>query len=534
VYIIDGTLSIKGATLTIEPGTVVKFKDGAQIEVGYNTQNSTLIANGTAAEPITFTSFSSTPASGDWDYIYFGEGATSNCSLSYCTILYGGGYNSDHGAIHLYDSKISIDHCIIKNTKYYGVSLNRDAEFKNFNNNTIENTGSYAINIYPNAVHTIGTYNNISASTTKGIKVNGGTFSLNEETWLEQSCPYVIDGALSIQSSSGATLKIDAGNTILFTDGSQIEVAYNSGNFGTLIANGTENKPILFSSTSTTPEAGDWDAILCYSGTTPSTSFQYCTFEYGGNYSSSYGMVHLSDCKASFINCTFRHSKYDALRLSDDAEFVSFENNTFENIIASNYPVSLYPNAAATIGTGNTFNTNLGVRIFGGTYTLANATWRKLNIPYYIDGTAEIQSTSGATLTIEPGTTIKFTQGSQIEVAYNSGKYGKIIAQGTASEPIIFTSAAPDGAQSNGDWDAILLYEGTMSGTIFDNCKILYGGGYTSSYGQIHISNSGSNVTVSNCEIAYSGAWGISINSASPNITGINYHDNTEGDVTNW
>ncbi len=530
VYVIDGTLRIDGATLTIEPGTVVKFTEGSQIEVGYSTQNSTLIANGTAAEPIIFTSVSSTPVAGDWDYIYFGSGATSDCSMSYCTIMYGGGYASNYGMIELSDAKISMTHCTLKYSEYYGICLNDEAEFKNFTQNTIENIGSYAISLYPNSVSTIGTYNNINSNTTKGIKVRTGTFDLDDATWLSQTCPYVIDGTLSIQSEAGATLRIEAPNSIKFTEGSQIEVAYNTGKYGAIIADGTETKPIVFTSYATSPSAGDWDGIFLYDGTLNTTSFTYCTFEYGGGYAQNYGMIDAGNCEISFNHCTFAYSKYNTIDMNDEGKFSSFDYNEFNNIPASYYPIKMSGNWAHTIGVNNTFNTNKGVKIINSTLN-QDATWHKLNVAYYIDGTLSIQSSAGNTLTLEPGTQIKFTEGSQIEVAYNSGMYGRIVAQGTASEPIVFTSAAPDGNQGAGDWDAIFMYGGTMSGTVFDNCKFLYGGGYSSSYGMLYITDNGSNVTVSNSEIAYSQYWGIRISDATPTLTNNNYHDNGSGDV---
>src|SRR5688500_19723893 len=59
VYVVDG------ATLTIEPGTIIqgeKSSRGALII----TRGTKLIANGTKANPIVFTSDAATPAPGDW------------------------------------------------------------------------------------------------------------------------------------------------------------------------------------------------------------------------------------------------------------------------------------------------------------------------------------------------------------------------------------------------------------------------------------------------------------------------------------
>ena len=62
---------------------------------------------------------------------------------------------------------------------------------------------------------------------------------------------------------------------------------------------------------------------------------------------------------------------------------------------------------------------------------------------------------SGQTLTIEPGTVIfgdKATKGTLI-----IDRGGKMIADGTQSEPIVFTSALPAGQRDKGDWGGLIL-----------------------------------------------------------------------------
>lgn len=74
------------------------------------------------------------------------------------------------------------------------------------------------------------------------------------------------------------------------------------------------------------------------------------------------------------------------------------------------------------------------------------------NIEYTMTGTVLVKS--GATLTIPAGTTIKATAGGT-NVYLLVEKGGKLIADGTADKPVIFTSAAS--APKAGDWGGILL-----------------------------------------------------------------------------
>jgi hypothetical protein len=61
----------------------------------------------------------------------------------------------------------------------------------------------------------------------------------------------------------------------------------------------------------------------------------------------------------------------------------------------------------------------------------------------------------GAVLTIEPGTIIKGQQGSTASLVVRQG--GKLIANGTADKPIVFTSSQAPGSRAPGDWGGVVL-----------------------------------------------------------------------------
>lgn len=62
---------------------------------------------------------------------------------------------------------------------------------------------------------------------------------------------------------------------------------------------------------------------------------------------------------------------------------------------------------------------------------------------------------SGAELTIEPGTVIKGDKDTKAALIVERG--GKLIAKGTATAPIVFTSAQAKGSRRPGDWGGIIL-----------------------------------------------------------------------------
>jgi len=59
----------------------------------------------------------------------------------------------------------------------------------------------------------------------------------------------------------------------------------------------------------------------------------------------------------------------------------------------------------------------------------------------------------GGTLTIEAGTTIKGENDSSLVVT----TAGRLVAEGTAASPIVFTSGQADGARAAGDWGGVVL-----------------------------------------------------------------------------
>ncbi len=101
-------------------------------------------------------------------------------------------------------------------------------------------------------------------------------------------------------------------------------------------------------------------------------------------------------------------------------------------------------------GTENANGTQLGNGdqgfVFTGKQTLKKGTYTLKGWIYIADG---------AELTIEPGTVIKGDKQTKATMIVERG--GKLIAQGTASAPIVFTSEAEPGNRKPGDWGGIIL-----------------------------------------------------------------------------
>jgi hypothetical protein len=94
-----GTLYVGGntglVTLTIEPGVTMRFKKGGVMYVdhasGTSPAHAALVAAGTAAKPITFTSDQATPAPGDWLGLWFGGIPAVTSAVDFARVEYAGG-----------------------------------------------------------------------------------------------------------------------------------------------------------------------------------------------------------------------------------------------------------------------------------------------------------------------------------------------------------------------------------------------------------------------------------------------------------
>lgn len=89
-------------TLTIEPGVVLRFAPGAALEVdpwnsAVDPAVAALIAVGTAAQPIVFTSAATVPRPGDWRGLWFGNVPAESNRIEHARVEYAGGDCSCQG-----------------------------------------------------------------------------------------------------------------------------------------------------------------------------------------------------------------------------------------------------------------------------------------------------------------------------------------------------------------------------------------------------------------------------------------------------
>ena len=146
-----------GVTLTIEPGTVVKFdaqaddqSGGRDADVSELIVNGSLLAEGTEMAPILFTSDALFDNPGDWGGIRASwQLGVKTFSLNYCEIEYAadGLYFESSNGIHSLSISNSNFHDISTDGVYVYANSGAKLTFT-MNNSTVRNTGRYGIYTY--------------------------------------------------------------------------------------------------------------------------------------------------------------------------------------------------------------------------------------------------------------------------------------------------------------------------------------------------------------------------------------------------
>jgi hypothetical protein len=183
-YIIASNILVpNGMTLTIEPGVTVKFESDKAMQI-----DGELIARGTEAEAIIFTSNQPSPAPGDWGNILFTNSSVdaiydemgnylSGSIMQYCTVVYGG---SDSPAIKLLSSSPFIDHSTITNNAESGIYILHGSA--RIANNVISNNSSRCwgggINIFYNDGSVSISDNTISNNSVGVFGAGAGIYTL--------------------------------------------------------------------------------------------------------------------------------------------------------------------------------------------------------------------------------------------------------------------------------------------------------------------------------------------------------------------
>ncbi|MFS4468674.1 multidrug transporter [Maribacter sp. 2210JD10-5] len=149
-----------------------------------------------------------------------------------------------------------------------------------------DDTADIVIN--DNSVTTVNNTNGQQGGEEETVVLTPASGAITEDLTLEASKEYILNGATIV--ASGTVLTIEPGTIIRAEAGPNVYLAIEQG--AQIVANGTSSNPIIFTSNSTTPKAGDWGGIILLgrapvnsvTGTSTATS-EIGNLPYGGDVS---------------------------------------------------------------------------------------------------------------------------------------------------------------------------------------------------------------------------------------------------------
>jgi len=383
-----------------------------------------------------------------------------------------------------------------------------------------------------------------------------------DTTWTVSGSPYIVTADITVASSDYnstiATLTIEPGVEVRFNQGTGIFVSrsdYGGRYFGALDARGTNEQPIVFTSNAGSPSRGDWKGIYFRKDTRDWLTFlEHCLVEYGGWYYSS--NIYCKSSAPTIVNCTVRYSSGCGIYLETSDPVIGGDgagNTIVHNAAYGIYAAETgyYPHISHnTISHNGSYPLRVGAMVEVGSNTCqgnalqaveitaeditADTFWGHIdNTVYVVTGDITVAypdyNSETATLTIEPGTEVRFARETGITIGrynINYKYYGAISAIGTGPSPITFTAHA--GTPSPGDWKGIHFQKGTESNRVMlDHCVVEYGG--DDSPGTLYCSI-GSPI-VQNTTVRNSATNGIYVCDANPEIDNCTVRDNGENGI---
>lgn len=399
--------SADSPVLTITAGSELRFLPGCSLEIARhhstesNSYRGSLIVQGTEVDPVTFTA--DNDLSGGWEGIHFFN-------------------SSDYGG-----AGSQLEHCVVEKAircitvvesgtpVLTDVALNESSDWP----------------LYLNACDLIPTSNVTATGNLDNRAYYGGYIvsdrTIDEASWTSLE---VVFGNVTIYGSANPTLTVLAGSELRFLPGTMLDVAYltseHSSYRGGLVVQGTEQDPVLF--TADNGVSGGWTGLRF-------------------NDSSDF-----SGAGSSITHCTVE--KAERCITARTTSVPTLQDVALNE--ASDWPLvldgsTLLP-ATNLSASGNTRDRAL----YSGTLTVS-ATFDIAAWPLdLVFSDTQVHGVAGPVLTIAPGSEVRFLPGARMDIGRDhpneaANYMGRLIAQGTPSDPVLFT--ADD--NTVGGWDGL-------------------------------------------------------------------------------
>jgi len=261
---------------------------------------------------------------------------------------------------------------------------------------------------------------------------------------------------------NGSTLTLEAGATLEFADGAELQVGYYEPS--KLIVQGTKEAPVTMTSKGD-KAAGVWKGVRLYSKAARS-SISGLVLEYAGE--DKHGALKVDALDVRIEKSTFQHLKGAGIVAGRESSLAAFTDNSFTDV--GKIAIRLPANVVGGLGIGNTYDEAARIVVPGGNIK-DDAHWMSQGVAIQVGGEIKVSGEDGARakLSLDPGTRLEFGGSGRIV----NGYYGEatLEARGTKDKPIVFTSSDREEA---GSWRGIVI-SGKGEGT-FEHVEFHHGG----------------------------------------------------------
>ena len=294
-YLMSSSLTVR-AELTLSAGVTIQMPANSQVSVD---SGGALLAKGTTAAPVTFTSAKKSPGPGDWGSIMFGANASNNSLLENTVVEYGGSY---YGSVYVAgNATAGFLGVTVSNTsdQYCGFRIDSGAVISQFDEVTFVNDAC-PISVPASLIGSLGS-----------LTADGGYIAVGSETiskpltWKNFGIPYRV-GSMTLN----AALDLEAGVTLLMASQGYLYVNNN----GAIHANGTSKAHVTFDSYIDGAQAGDWGYLQIDSSAAGTSKFSYTDFTHGGG-STNYGVLYINGRTVALDHCAFIDNKTCYIKL---------------------------------------------------------------------------------------------------------------------------------------------------------------------------------------------------------------------------
>lgn len=512
VYRVTDWLNVRpGANLAIEPGTKLEFAQGAGL---YVQGSGSLSAVGTCEAPILMTG--DQPLPGTWNGIWFDASNRVENELAFCRVEYGG--TPEVGANLLLDGECRLEahDCTFTHAEGANFYFDGYVTVPDFSNNVVTASEGVAGFAWPSNLQYLDRSGTYTGNADDYVEVPTHNVDADfEGTWAGIDVPYRftpnstsevlwMDGDLTIEPSATLEFEQDTGLTVSGT----LVTNPESGPFGEEAVDDeakVDAYTVRFVGVESTP--GYWRGLAFEGSDSRRNQLGNVLIAGGAGYEARYAAVaaNLSVVDGSRVYVT------DSI-ISNRAAYGIYmgpgANTTYVNNQVVGHrkaPVWTTANAAWQVNSSLenlARNGEAAVVVRGGSGSgyagaiTGDDNWRPVGVPYRVVPTpvdGELRVTGS--LTVEPGTTIGFSEGTDLRAS----ETGSITSSGTAEDPIRLTGTEA----RKGHWGGLFFVDSGSTENVVEYTTVEYAGAYAAPFSgdtpaAIGISRDGGAATIEN------------------------------------